>query len=65
MYEQHHLSSLINFAMHTATLGTLTAGMVKNNFEGAIKCFVASDNAFLFIRTGKSFYMMYWLWLRN
>ena len=36
--------------MHTITLGTLTAGMVKNNFEEAIKSFVASDNAFSFIR---------------
>ena len=36
--------------MQTITLGTLTAGMVKNNFEEAIKSFVASDNAFSFIR---------------
>ena len=47
---QLHLSSPITFAMHTITLGTLTAGMVKNNFEEAIKIFVASDNAFSFIR---------------
>ena len=53
LYGQLHLSSPITFAIHTITLGTLTAGMVKNNFEEAIKSFVASDNAFSFIRRVK------------
>ena len=41
MYEQHHLCSSINFAMHKIKPGTLTAGGVKNNFKGTIKRFVA------------------------
>ena len=46
VYEQHHLRSSINFAMHKIKPGKLTAGTVKNNFKGTIERFVASDNAF-------------------
>ena len=46
MYEQHHLSSSINSAMHKIKPGTLTAGTGKNNFKGTIEKFVASGNAF-------------------
>ena len=53
MYEQHHLSSSINFAMHKIKPGTLTAGTVKNNFKGTIERFVASGNAFSFMSSVK------------
>ena len=46
LYEQHRLSSSINFAMHKIKAGTLTAGTVKNNFKGPIERFVACDNPF-------------------
>ena len=49
VYEQHHLHSSINFAMHKITPGALTAGIVKNNFKATIEEFVASDNAFSFM----------------
>ena len=45
MYEQHHLCSSINFAMHKIKPGTLTAGMVKNIFKATIKRLLATDNA--------------------
>ena len=46
VYEQHHLRSSINFDMHKTKPGALTAETVKNNFNGIIERFVASDNAF-------------------
>ena len=46
MYEQQHLRSSINFAMHKIKPGTLTAKTVKNKFKATIQRFVASDNAF-------------------
>ena len=49
MYEQHHLHSSTNFARHNPV--TITAGMVKNNFKGAIKKFVASYNEFSFMNS--------------
>ena len=62
MYEQDHLRSSINFAMHKTKPGTLS--------PGAIKRLVPSDNEFLLIssvkvlavedqHTGNSFYMVY------
>ena len=53
MYEQYHLRSSINFAMHKSKPGTFTAGTVKNNFKGTIEKFVASDNAFSFMSSIK------------
>ena len=53
VYEQRHLLSSINFAMHKIKLATLAAGIVTNNFIGAIEKFVASDNAFSFISSVK------------
>ena len=49
VYEQHHLSSSINFAMHKIKSGTLKAGTVKNNLKGTFERLVASDNAFSFM----------------
>ena len=46
VYEQQHLRSSINFAMHKIKPGTLTAKTVKNKFKATIQRFVASDNAF-------------------
>ena len=46
MYEQHHLRSSINFAMHKIKSDTLTAGIVKSNFKGIMARFVASDGTF-------------------
>ena len=40
-----------NFARHKINLVTLTAGMVKNNFKGTIKKFVASYNEFSFMNS--------------
>ena len=53
VYEQHHLRSSINFAMHKIKPGTLTAGTVNSNFKRAIEWFVASDNAFSFMSSVK------------
>ena len=53
VYEQHHLRSTINFAMHKIKPGTLTAGPVKSNFRETVERFVASDNAFSFMRSVK------------
>ena len=52
-YEQHHLRSTINFAMHEIKPGTLTAAPVKSNFKGRIERFVASDNVFSFMSSVK------------
>ena len=46
VYEQHHVRSSINFVMYKTKPGALTEGTVKNNFNGIIERFVASDNAF-------------------
>ena len=46
VYQQYHLHSSINFAMHKIRQGTLTARTVKNNFKGTIERFFANDNAF-------------------
>ena len=46
VYEQYHLRSSINFTMHKTKPGALTAGTVKNNFNGIRERFVASDNPF-------------------
>ena len=53
VYEQHHLLSSINFAMHIIKPGTLTAGMVKNNLKGTIEKFAGVDNAFSFMSSVK------------
>ena len=53
VYEQHHLRSSINFAMHKIKPGTLKAGTVKSNFKRTIERFVASDNAFSFMSSVK------------
>ena len=53
VYEQNHLRSSINFAMHKIKPGTLTAGTVKSNFKGTIERFVAKDNAFSFMNSVK------------
>ena len=39
--------------MHKIKPGKLTAGMVKNNLQGTIERFVASDNAFSFMSSVK------------
>ena len=71
VFEQYHLRSSINFAMHKIKPGTLTAGPVKSNFKGMVERFVASDNAFSFMSSKEhqhivnSFCMMYWPWLNN
>ena len=49
VYKQHHLRSLVNFAMRKIKSGTLTEGTVKNNFKRISERFVASDNAFSFM----------------
>ena len=36
-YDQQHLCSSINFAMHKYKLGMFTGGTVKNSFKGTIK----------------------------
>ena len=43
------MSSTTYVAMHKTKPGTLTAGMVKNNFKGTIERFAARDNAFSFM----------------
>ena len=53
VYEQHHLRSTINFAMHKIKPGTLTAGPVKSNFKETVERFVASDNAFFLMSSVK------------
>ena len=58
-YEQHHLRSSINFAMHKIKPGTLTAGTVKSNFKRTVERFVASDNAFSFMSSVKG-KLAYW-----
>ena len=52
--------------MHNIKPGTLTAGIVKNNFKGTSERFIASANAFyLWVQskehqhTGNRFYIMY------
>ena len=52
-YEQHHLRSSINFAMHKIKPGTLTTGTFKNNYKGTIERFVSRDNAFSFMGSVK------------
>ena len=70
MYEQDHLRSSINFAMHKTKPGTLSPGRAKSSFKGTIKRLVPSDNEFLLIssvkvlavedqHTGNSLYMVY------
>ena len=46
LYEQHHLRSSINFALHKIKPDTLTAGTVKSNFKETVEMFVARVNAF-------------------
>ena len=53
VYEQQHLRSSIEFAMHKIKPGTLTARTVKSNFKGTIERFVARDNAFSFMSSVK------------
>ena len=53
MYEQYHLRSSINFAMHKTKPGTPTKGTVKNNFKVTTGRFVASDNVFSFMSSVK------------
>lgn len=48
VYEQYHLGSSINFAMHKIKYDTIRAGTVKNNSKGIIERFVASENVFSF-----------------
>ena len=48
VYEQHHLSSLINFTLHNKVKAfTLTERAVKNNLKVIAETLGASDNAFL------------------
>ena len=49
VYEQDHLRSSINFAMHKTKLGTLSPGTAKSNFKGTIKRLVPSANKFSLI----------------
>ena len=49
VYEQYHLGSSINFAMHKIKHDTIRAGTVKNNSKGMIERFVACENVFSFI----------------
>ena len=53
VYEQHHFSSPINFAMHKIKPGTLIAGTTKSNFKGTIEKFVVRDNGFSFMNSIK------------
>ena len=53
MYEQYHLRSSTNFAVHKIEPGTLTAGTVKINFKRTIERFIASENAFSLISSVK------------
>ena len=53
MYEQYHLRSSINFAIHKTNPGKITAGTIKNNFKGTIEMFVATDNVFSFMSSVK------------
>ena len=53
VYEQYHLRSSTNFAVHKIEPGTLTAGTVKNNFKRTIERFIASENAFSLISSVK------------
>ena len=53
IYEQHHLCSSLNFAMHQIKPGTLTARAIKSHFKRAIARFGASDNAFSFTSSVK------------
>ena len=53
VFEQHHLRSSINFAMHKIKPGTFTAGTVKNNFKETMERFVASENDFPFMNSVK------------
>lgn len=50
-FKQVCVSLSIDFAMHS--IKPLTAGTVKNNFNGTIERFVASD-----VHAGKRFYMI-------
>ena len=45
--------SSINFEMHKVKPDALTAGTVKNSFEGTIERSVASDNPFSFMSSVK------------
>ena len=49
VYEQHHLRSIINFAMHKLNQVHLQQG----NFKETIERFAASDNAFAFMSSVK------------
>ena len=49
IYEQHHLSSLINFAIHKTKSDTISAETVQSNLKKTIKIFVARNNAFSFL----------------
>ena len=53
VYEQHHLRSSINFAMHKIKLGKVTTGTVKSNFQRTIERLFTSDNAFSFMSSAK------------
>ena len=53
VFEQHHLRSSTNFAMHKIKPGTLTVGAVKSNFKGTIETLVARGNAFSFLSSVK------------
>ena len=46
IYEQQHLPSSINFALHKNKPGMLTTGTVECNFKGSFESFVARDKAF-------------------
>ena len=52
-YEQQHLLSSINFAIHNTKLCALTAETIKNDFKGIIERFVASENKFLVMSSVK------------
>lgn len=49
MYEQYHLISSIEFAMHKIEPNALTARSIRSNFNGEIERLAVIDNAFSFI----------------
>ena len=48
VYEQHHLHSSIDFAMHKIKPGTLKTGSVKSNFKVTIKGFCKGQCVFTY-----------------
>ena len=53
VYEQHHMRSSMNFAMHKMKAGQLTSGTIKQNCRGIIVRFIAIQNAFFLMSSVK------------